>query len=281
MMTLTEASRFFDNQLFTDSYGIDTFYGQVLAFADSTRSASSATRRILDVSPSVVIPTRRTVTEAASGNKYLISMKASDFFQGDDVRAKYPILPVYDQYSIRSIDQVLASTGGTTDAYMLPSYVRRNILADASDYAGSYEINFSSYYDVPQGHIIQGVGKYFRAREASRVDEVGFGVVEATELYEPLQTWTFQGKGTEYVPDTDSYTGPDPIPGVTCLVEHVSMDFQHEAIGYVKLEPGDRSISFLKSVVATAKVGDMIGAYRIESVTDHSTFWTVQGRRVA
>jgi hypothetical protein len=281
MMTLTEAARFFDNQLFTDSYGTATFYGQVLTFADSTRSASSATRRILDVDPAVSIPTKRTVTESSSGNKYVVSNKASDFFQGEEIRAKYPILPVYSQYNIRSIDQVLLNAGGTTDAYMVPSYVRRNILNDSSEYAGSYEIHFSAYYSIDQGYIIQGGGKYFRARESSRVDDIGFGAVEVVELHEPLKTWTFQGKGTTYVPATDSYTAPAAITGVVCLVEHVSMDFQHEAMGYVKLEPGDRSISFLKATVAAAKVGDTIGAYRIESVTDHDNFWTVQGRKVA
>jgi len=278
MMTLTQASRFFDESLFTDSYGSATFYGQILPFADNTRSASSATRRVLDVAPSVSIPSKRTVTESASSNKYIISYKASDFFQGDEIRAKYPVLPVSTQYNIRSIDQSLASSGGVTDAYMSPSYIRRNILEDNSDYLGSYEIHFSSYYTITQGQIIHGGGKYYRARENSRIDDIGFGAVEAAELQDPIQTYIFQGQGDTYDPATDSYNTPAAITGVVCLVEHVTMDFQHEAMGYVEMEHGDKSISFLKSVVTAVKVGDKIGKYRIESVMDHSTFWTVQGR---
>jgi hypothetical protein len=281
MMTLNQAARFFDEQLFTDSYGTATFYGQILVFADNTRSASSATRRILDVGPSVSIPQKRTITESVSGNKYIVAYKASDFFQGDEIRAKYPILPAYNQFNIRSIDQVLTGVGGVTDAYMVPSYIRRNIVEDNSDYLGSYEIHFSAYYAIPQGNIIHGEGKYYRVRENSRVDDIGFGAVEAVELQDPIKTYTFQGQGTIYDPVTDSYNTPAAINGVVCLVEHVTLDFQHEALGYVRLEPGDKSISFLKSVVAAVTVGDRIGNYRVESVTDHTTFWTVQGRKVA
>lgn len=281
MMTLQEAAGFFNEQLFTDSYGTATFYGQVLPFADSTRSAASATRRILEVRPAVAIPTKRTVTAYSSGIKYIISNKMPDYFQGEQIRAKYPILPVTAQYNIRSIPQVLASSGGITDAYMVPSYVRRQVVADAADYLGGYEINFSSYYAIAQGAIINGEGKYYRVRETSRVDDIGFGAVEAVELQSPIQTYTFQAQGTVYSPTPGTFNTVAPITGVVCLVENVMLDFQHEALGFVKLEPGDKSISFLKSVVASAKVGDMIGSFRVESVTDNATFWTVQGRKVA
>jgi len=278
MMTLKEAASYFNEQLFTDSYGTAFFYGQILPFADSTRSASSATRRILDVSPAVTIPTKRTVT--SSGMKFVVSHKSSDFFQGDEIRAKYAILPVETQYTIRDIGQVLSNTGGTTDAYMVPSYVRRNVLEEQSDYLGGYEITFSSYYTIAQGSIIYGGSKYYRAREDSRIDDIGFGAVEAVELQSPIQSYTFQALGTTYDPATDTHTPPAAVTGVACFVEYVVFDFQHEALGYVKLEAGDRSISFLKSVVTTVKVGDTIGKYRIESFEDNGTFWTVQGRKI-
>jgi hypothetical protein len=280
MLTLVEAAHYFDEQKFTDSYGSAYFYGQILPFADSTRSGNASKRRILEVAFGTVIPVKKVVTEEASGIKYLISSGAYDYYDGDVIRIKYPVMPVSDIFSIRTIGQVLAGTGGTTDAYVSPSYIRRVVYeTEQSDYDGGYEMYHSSYYTVTAGQIFYGSGKYYRARENSRIDDIGLGVTEAVELQAPVQTMTFQGAGTVYNPATDSYTPPAAVTGVSCFVEKALVDFYHEALGFVKIEEGDKSISFLKATITTVKPEDTIGGYRIMSVTDNSTFWTCHARK--
>ncbi len=279
MMTLADASRFFDDQTFTDTNGTATFAGQILPFTDSVRSGASTKRRILDVDSDVTIPIGNTITEA-SGRVYIVASVNEDYFQGDVIRAKYAIAPVSDTYAIRTIGQTLGSAGGTTGVYALPSYIRRVIFEEQSGYSGGFEIYMSPYYSAVQNMILYGNGRYYRTREKSRIDDVGFTVVEAVEIDDPISTVTVQQKGTVMDPATDDYVAAAPITGVSVFMEHIEVNYLHEALGFVRLEAGDRAISFLKSVVTTIDVGEMVGDYLVKAVSDEDTAWTVHGRKV-
>lgn len=278
MMSLKDAARVFETNVFTDTYGSATFKGQILPYPDSVRSGAPTRRRILEVAPEVVIPTRRTVT--CNGVHYIVSFGSNDLFNNQVIRVKYPILPVDTSYNIRSIGEVLANSGGTS-GYMAPSYIRRVVLEDNSAFDGGYEIYLSTYNTVPRGHIVVGGGRYFKAREASRTDDIGFAVFEATELITPVSTMTFQAQGGTYNPTNDTYNPPAAISNVSVFIEHSILDFEHEQMGYVKIEEGDKAISFLKSQVSAVKVGDRIGNYQIMGLDDRSTYWTTHARRVA
>jgi len=280
MMTLKDVARYADNVVFTDSYGSATFRGQVLLFNDSTRSGPAAKRRILDVAPEVTIPTRRTITDATTGIVYLVSVASYDYYNGVPIRAKYPIVPSEGQATVRTIGQVLSNTGGTTDLYVDFSYLRRVVTEEKSAFEQGFDVYFSRYHSISAGDIVVFGGKYYRARQDSRYDEVGFSAVEVLQLTSPVVSLTYQAQGT-FVPSTDSYTSPVTIAAVSCFVESVFFDFVHEALGYIKLEPGDRAISFLKTTVTSVKVGDTVGTYKILSVTSNSGFWTCHGRKVA
>jgi len=280
MMTLKEASRFFDDHVFTDTFGTASFKGQVLPFTDSVRSGESTRRRILEVGSTVVIPDERTVTET-SGQVYIIAADNPDFFKGDTIRTKYPILPVSITYAIRTPGQILSASGGVTGVYAAPSFVRRVSFEEHSDYAGGFEMYLSSYYSITPGKIFHGSdSKYYRTRVASRVSDVGFSVMEVVEIESPIGSVTVQQKtGTVINPVTDDYTAATPITGVAVFVEKIKLDYQHEALGYVELKAGDRAISFLKTVVSTIKVGEVVGDYVVKSVYDGTDYWTVHGRK--
>lgn len=280
MMNLRDAAKFFNKNEFSDTYGTATFEGQLLPYSDSTRSGNSTKRRILEVAPDVVMPVQGTVTSTATSDVYIVADEAPDLFLGLGIRSKYPVLPVAQQFSIRTIGQVLADTGGTEGVYMSPSYVRRIYFEDQSDYVGGFEVYYSFYYEVSRGSILHDGTKYYRARESGRIDDIGFGVVEAVHLESPITTMDFQAKGSVYNPVTDDRTPPAPVPDVNVFVEHITLDFVHESLSYVPLEAGDRAISFLKSEVASVTVGDTIGSYVIKSIDDNSDFWTVFGRKV-
>lgn len=253
----------------------------MLPFTDSVRSGAATRRRIMSVDASVSIPTERTVTEA-SGQVYVIAVGNEDYFDGDIIRVKYPVLPVDVVYAIRSIGQILLGSGGETGVYAAPSYLRRVFFDDDSENAGGFSVYLSSYYSVTAGEIFHGAdGRYYRSKENSRVEEIGFGVVEAVEVVDPITTVTVQHKsGTVLNPVTDDYVAATPITNVSVFVEQIKLDYQHEALGFVELKESDRAISFLKSIVASIGVGDQVGDYLVKSVSDETTFWTVHGRKV-
>ena len=276
MMTLKEAAGFFNSNVFTNAFGSSTFVGQLLPFPDSTRSGSSTKRRILDVAPEVEIPALRTVT-SPSGQIYVIADRAEDLFRGSVIRKKYPVVPMDETAIIRTVAETLAGAGGQTGVYIQPSYMRRNILEDQSDYLGTYEIYYSSAYTIASGAIIVGNGKFYRTMSPGRKDDIGFGVVNAIELEAPLQTLSYKSLG---VYDGASDTTSDPAAyNVPCVVESALFDFTHEALGYIKIVPGDKAISFLKTAVPVARPGDTLGAYRVDSVTSVGTYWATHCRR--
>ena len=61
MLTLAQASRFFDRTPILSVSGSHLFYGQVDPYADSARDSATAYRRILSVAPGTTIPADRIV----------------------------------------------------------------------------------------------------------------------------------------------------------------------------------------------------------------------------
>jgi hypothetical protein len=279
MMSLHDVARYADTVVFQDAHGTATFFGQILLFNDSTRSGPATKRRILDVGPNVSLPTRKTVVESLTGVTYIASIPSFDYYNGAPIRAKYPVTPADGQIHIRDIGQVLTNSGGVTDAYADLTYLRRVILEDQSSFEQGFDIYLSRYYSVDRGIIIKYDNKYYRTRQDSRPDEAGFTAVEVALIHDPVKTWAFQSKGSTYDPVDDDFSPPAAITGVSVFVETIFLDFVHEALGFNKLEPGDKAVSFLKSAVASVSVGDKIGDYQILSVSDNSTFWTIHGRK--
>jgi hypothetical protein len=279
MMTLQQAARFFDDQTFTDTNGTSTFLGQILPFSDSVRSGAATRRRILDVAADVTVPDKKTVTEAA-GQIYILAAENRDYFRGEVIRSKYPVIPVTDTYSLRDIGQVLAASGGTTGVYVAPSYIRRVSAEDQADYTGGFMLYMSSYYSVVAGIIIYKSGDYYRVRATSHTDDIGFAVAEAVYLDDPVSTATVQQKGTVRNPATGNYNDPAALTDIDIFSEHIDLDYHHEALGFVDLAAGDLAISFLKSAVSTITPGASVGDYLVKAVSDHTTFWTIHGRKI-
>jgi hypothetical protein len=218
----------------------------------------------------------RTV-RSPGGKIYIIADSAEDLYQGSVIRKKYPVVPMEETATVRTVAETLAGSGGQTGVYIQPSYMRRNILEEQSDYLGTYEIYYSSAYTIASGAIIVGDGKFYRTMSPGRKDDIGWGVVNAIELEAPLQTLGYKSLGV-YDGATDTTSDPAAYQ-VNCVVESALFDFTHESLGYIKLVPGDRAISFLKAAVPLARPGDTIGAYRIDSVTSVGTYWATHCRK--
>lgn len=279
MMTLEDVAGFFNESVFVDTYGTDKIYGQVLPYTDNVGSGKTARRRVLDVSANTVIPEKGTLTEEASGQVYIVSLPALDYFDSEILRKKYAMLPVENTFSIRTIGEVLAGSGGETGVYGSISYIRKLVTEDQADFFSNFDVYFPSYYIMTAGTIITDGSTYLRARTNSRIDDIGFSVTEATELYSPIATMDYQAAGTVYDPISDNMTPPAAITDIPVFVEHMTFDFVHEALGFKKIQEGDKAISFLKTDIPSPAPKDVIGDYIVQSVVDQQTYWTAHCRK--
>jgi len=279
MMSLFDVAGFADQEQFIDAHGTATFYGQIMPFNESVRSGPAARRRIIETVPSVSIPTKRVVKEVTSNQVFILAKSSPDWFQGAVISIKYPAQPVERQFTIKTIQQILVGTGGITDVWAMPTYIRRVVSEESSDYLGGYDLIYSAYYNpISPGAIFVGDGQWFRIRETSREDDIGLGTAEAVELYNPLQSLTYYNYGTVYDPETNTSPGL-VFTAVQAFVEPLYLHFKHEVLGYVKVEPGDLAISVLKSVVTSLLPNDKIGPYLVLSVESDATVWTAHCRR--
>lgn len=279
MMTLNDIARSQDTELFQDTYTGEEFYGQMLLFTDSTRSGPSSKRRILEIGPDVPIPEKFTVTDVASGQVFIMSSVSFDWWKGKVISKKLPVLPVDAQFLVRSLEQILLGAGGYSDIYMEPSYIRRVILEDQSDYLGGYEIRYSNFFSIPAGTVLFGKGRWYRAREHSRVDDIGFGTVEAVELDAPLSTQLFTPNKGKLDPVTDTISGAVPVT-VATFTEPLVLDYRHEVLGYIKPEAGDLAVSVLKSQVPVIARGDKFGSHNVVMAAEsNGNCWTAHVRR--
>lgn len=275
MMSLFDVAESGNTELFRDTFGTATFYGQVLPFVESVRSGPSSKRRVLEVTPSVVLPEKKTITDVASGQVYLLSSPSYDWWHGEVLAVKYPILPVEGVHAVRTVEQVLTGSGGDSTVYVDPAYVRRVTAEEQSDYFGGYLLYFSSYYSMTAGTVVNGSGRWYRVRENSRLDDIGLGVAEAVELTSPVVNTSVTRRILDPVTDTTT----DTVTAVTAFVEPLYLNFRHESLGYIKIEEGDKAVSVLKSVVPTLVRGDKIGTDGLVMVVKSSgNCWTAQVR---
>ncbi len=277
-MKLTDTVKYFTTEIFTSAFDVNTtFNGKINPFAEVTNSGSTASRRILETEFGTSIPAGRVVISPAA-EKYIVANKNIDFWGGSAVRAKYPILPVSVMGSVGSVSEVLADSIADEAVYCYPFFARR-IPNDKerSDYFTGYELYFSSEKTFIRSDIVVLGGDHYRLTTDTWIDSAGYSVAQSVKLEDPMQDLDFVGNSA-YNPVTDTYT-LTTISDVTCLVEYIELDYVHEALGYKKLEVGDRAISFLKSEVASCAVGDSIGDYEIMSVDSNTSHWQVHGRK--
>ena len=277
MMTLFDVALAGNTEQFRDTYGTATFYGQVMLFNESVRSGPAARRRIIEVGPDVVVPSKMTVTEVSTNQVFVLAEGSTDWYKGVPIAVKHPAIPIDTTYSLRTVEQVLAGTVVSELMYAMPSYIRRVIIEDTSDYLGGYEMVYSSYYmPIPAGSIFYGDGKYFRCRENSRKDDLGLGVSEVVELVSPLQTLAY--KALTYVPVTDTFTEATS-KNVQAFVVPLYLNFTHEVLGSPKIEDGDVALTVLKSAITTLKTNEKVGTYLVISVESSGNSWVAHCRR--
>jgi hypothetical protein len=278
MMTLFDVALAGNTEQFRDTYGTATFYGQVMLFNESVRSGPAARRRIIEVGPDVVVPSKMTVTEVSTNQVFVLAEGSTDWYKGVPIAVKHPAIPIDTTYSLRTVEQVLAGTVVSELMYAMPSYIRRVIIEDTSDYLGGYEMVYSPYYmPVTVGKIFYGSdGRWFRCRENSRKDDLGLGVSEVVELNSPLQTLAY--KALTYNPVTDTFSEAVSV-NVQAFIVPLYLNYTHEVLGSPKIEDGDVALTVLKSAITTLKTNEKVGSYLVISVESSGNTWVAHARR--
>jgi hypothetical protein len=259
MKTLFDVALAHNTEVFVDTYGSATFLGQMMLFAEAVRSSASAERRILEVGPDVVIPSQRVVTDVASGQVFIVASPEYDWWKGRVITIKFPVIPVTSQFFVQSPEQVLLNYGGYYGVYMAPSYIRKVALDEQSEYFAEYSLLYSSFYELPTGVIVSDGSTWYRTREASRIDDVGFGTSEAVELPNPIVNQDIF-INSAYSATTDSNT-ITTLAQIKTFSEPIVLNFKHEVLGYIKPEVGDLAVTVLKSAAPLLKKGDRIGSH--------------------
>ncbi len=279
-MELKDTVVLFSTEIFFDVFTpATTFQGKINPFSEVANSGTSSRRRILEVPPTVVIPTPR-VIEAPSGEKHIVAEYNPDFWNGEEIRHKFPILPVTIMGAVGDIGTTLSSTQPDDEVYGYPYFVRREIdEEERSDYLSGYEVYFSKVKSFVRGDILKLGTDYYRLKTDTWIDGAGFSMAQAVKLESPIQVFSVASQTTVYDPVTDSYS-PSSVPDITCFVEPLRQDYEFVTPSFTHIEAGDKAISTLKSAV-TLKVQDFIGDYRILSIRDKGSWVTCQCRKLS
>ncbi len=277
-MSVASAAVRFDKTTATDVFGTATFKCQVLPSVDTVRSGSALKLRILSTGPGISIPTRRVVTTGVEN--LIVSAPSIDYFKGAAIRANYSALPVVDQYTVRTISNIVNGDAGQTDLYAVPfAEGLQSVLQTSSDKVLTMSLLFSRYESIPVDSILSLSGKTYRAISPSYVDGAGFGVVDIIDLgSSSIKTVTVVSlTGKDPVTEIDTtvtYTGKTAL----CCLSEVFYSFSDADRKAV--EAGDVSYWLSKTIVVSKPgTGSTVDGRRVVACKENpSGVWEVRTR---
>lgn len=257
-MTLKQAAAVFNTQVFTNLSGTVEFRAQVTPFNDVTRSSEVSRRRIMEIAPEIVAP--EVVIMQSTGEEFIVSTPVVDVFNGEPIRKKHVLNPIYAEYSYANPLTILSLLPASVHKGSI-HYVKRVIITDRSEYFGGYSIVFPTSITPLAGAIIWAGSDYFFALEDSHIDDIGFSVTNCMKLTSPVQDLTLVNKSA-YNPITETYTSV-PTTNVKCIVIPREKDFFNSREDADKNLDGDVTITTLHPCAA----GDQVGVYMVISVS--------------
>lgn len=268
-MDLRKTVKRFATESYTDPYtvGATALKGRITTFNEVTNSGQSARRRILELQPSYNMFSNRVIV--AGADTYIVGTGNDDYWKGNVIRVKYPLLPVGATSKVASVLQILTSAIPSRTVYAHPTFTKDiSLEKQESDLYSNFTIFFSSAESVVKGQIlIHGTTNYYRVRNVPFVDNAGFLVADTVFVESPVQTLNFSSTGG-YDPATDTIAVASTT-SITAFVEEAYLHFDNTSERFSEIKPGDKAISI--KPVTTPKAGDKIGAYNILSIDTVNT----------
>lgn len=269
-MNLSDVAKIFNTTVFTDAVGANSFTGQVLPFTDNVRSGITSTRRILETIPQVTVP--EVIIEQETGRFYIVANPSYDYFLSTAIRKKNPIVLAEASYTLRTLNQLLNATGGSSFRASV-HYNRHEPTEYAFENIGGFLAEAPASIVGSAGQILFTGSDYYRIKEDSYLDPIGLTTFELIRIPSALQTLNVVVAGT-FDPITETFTGGSTTPA-TCLIEQRDKSFEFLRIDNSNTEVGDVTISTLQ----ICNVGDLIGEYKIISKRVEDSVNILHGRR--
>lgn len=277
-MRLHDAARRFHSTQAYDGYtAAPVFKCSFSSFDDHSSDGATVRRRVINLTPSDVLPARRVVQ--IEGDRWIVSAGAVDDFAGTPIRQHYGMKKATDLANLLTPAQACAAAVGTR------AYVQKHYFKDVVNSLTDGKIDtFWNVFVAPGEPIAAGTflncgGVILRARNTYLPVE-GLVVAQCDTLDAgAFQTITFVANGV-YTPSTDSFTT------ISTAVPSYSLDFpklyRFRTVADDKQEAGDLSV-----LVPTASITPKIGAefttasdrWRVLSVQPEMDCWLLHCRR--
>jgi hypothetical protein len=277
---LSDAANHFHSNACADAYGgSSTFKCQFTLFNDVLRDGLTVERRIMELAPSVILPTRRTMTTVEDGKVWIVGDDQPDYFGGYVIRSKFVVQLAEGVATVRTAAQALAGAGGFT-AYASRSWIKANHEAGTSSLiANEYNIYFSRTEPLVEGTLVSLGGRWHMVRSVFP-SLAGYLVALADELPEPVVTTASYTHRT-YVPATDAYT--TVVTTIAALRLRWQEHYRYVTHDVEKYRPGDVVLLVLKSA-ATPATNDLFTVasqnYTVDAVLDEGLCWALHLRHV-
>lgn len=236
MMTLAQASSYFDRTPVTDPYtGSLLFHAQVEPFEDSKRDAYSAYRRVLSTAPSVSIPEHRVVD--LLGQRWIVGQGEPDGMQQLH-RRKYVLSPVGAELAVSSMSQFVAGVS----AYKLFASVHwlKDIKQESvsSEHPQSFEVFLPSM--VTPRQILWGASGAYLVL-SPRMMPSGFVAALCLKLESSVEEANLVTRVYDPVAGEYTVASPDGTPVNALRVRWQNL-YEHSSESDRKYENGDVSV---------------------------------------
>lgn len=278
-MKLANAYKMFDTESAYDGYSGDyLFKCQFSSFNDATSSGATARRRVLGISPDVVLPTRGVIR--LFGDAWIIGDSTSDGFKGREIRHQVNMKKATGLLSILTPAEACLDSVGIS-AYGALAYFKDMVdTASVSEYDIFWNIFFNSYETITKGAFLRFGTTLYRVRSKYTTDDK-YNLAEADELdSQSRQAIVFTSAGVyDVITDT--------VATSNIATYGVSMDipkfYRLRDASEQKELPGDLCVFIAKSVV-TPKVNATFTmssrTWRVVAVIDELDAWALHARLV-
>lgn len=281
-MNLHDAAKFFDKTICADAYNpTSTFVGQLDLYDDSKRDGVTVERRILSVSPQVVMPARGVIT--VEGETWIVGHRNTDSFQGSAIRHKYVIHRASALGSLQTVKQLL--TSGGVSVYSAAIWVKDSKEVETSSKLYSFMNTFYANGEpVEPGKVLSMGTQRYRIRNVYPAAS-GVQVGEASVMPPAnIVSVVYSAKsGHVYDAVNDNYGTITPTT-FNALWERFQDSYNYESASAPKFVNGDLLLVVEKSNVVTPMAGDSLNLLGstwtvISYQDDLNLCWELQVRR--
>lgn len=277
-MDLFDAATYFDRNPVSDAYtGAVLFEGQLNLYDDSKRDSEAAERRVLSLSPTCVIPSRRTVQVA--GQVYLVGKGNADVFLGSVIRVGYVVHEAKYLATVRTLEQLCLNQPGY-QAWTNQAWLKNAAFTEqSSELSPMFHLFLAEGEPVADNYTVQ-FGNELHLVRTSNLGASGVQILTTERLDAPnVETATF-GESV-YDPVSGNFSGASHSTRVIRLRWQALFEYGNKSAP--TFGPDDLQVVVAKASY-TPVPGNLItlsdGPVKVQSVRSLGAVWICRVTRV-